>query len=340
MRRSSLIGLAAAGLLLLAAGGYTAFWFVAAARVEDGIGQLVAALRPHKVDLSWQSLRVSGFPLALRVALAGVELRDRAPVAASVTRLVRLKASAAPWNFRAWQLAAPDGLQITAGSGLMGLGTISAAAASGTLLVPAAGGVRAWFDLRQPHAGAGVTLAAQQARVWLILPAHPPKTDEEPAFGLAVDARNLMLPPLPPPFRNPLDELAFGITVRGAVPTTPPREAATTWRNAGGTADVDHVALRSGALAIVGSGTIALDGDLQPEGAFSLAVEDYPALLDVLVAEGRLRRTAAKIARLALTLMAKPGPDGKPEVRTALRMQRGEMFLGPVAIGPAPHIDW
>src|SRR5579864_5498924 len=99
MRRARLIGLVVTGGLILVLAGYTAFWFIAAARLEDGIGRLAAALRPHKIDLSWQRLRVGGFPLTLRLDLAHAELRDRVPVAASVTRLPRLSASAAPWNF-------------------------------------------------------------------------------------------------------------------------------------------------------------------------------------------------------------------------------------------------
>jgi hypothetical protein len=340
MRRPTLYGLAAVLLLAALAGGYTVFWYIAASRLEDGIGRLAAALRPHKIDLSWQSAQVGGFPLALRLDLRGAELRDRVPVTASVTRLPRLSAAAAPWNFSLWRLAAPDGVTLRAGDGPAPLATVTARAAAGSLLIPSAGGVKGWFDLEQPQADAGVKLSARQVHLWLILPAHPPKADSDPGLGFAVDAGEVMLPAVPPPFRNPLDELAFGITVRGPVPSTPPKQAAAAWRDAGGTADVDHFTLRSGKLTIAGSGTFALDRDLQPEGSFSLAVEDYPALLDALVAAGRLRRMEAALARMALSLVAGNGPDGTPEIKTSLRLQHGEMFLGPVAIGPAPHIAW
>jgi hypothetical protein len=208
------------------------------------------------------------------------------------------------------------------------------------LLVPAAGGLQGWFELANPAAGGDLHVAAQTAELQLTLPAQPPKSDEDPALGFAVDAWNLRLPALPVPLRNPLDELALAITVRGPVPATPPRQAAIAWRDAGGTADIDQFTLRSGPLTIIGSGTAALDGELQPEGAFSLAIEDYRALLDALVAAGRLRHSAADVAGLALSLVAKPGPDGKPEITTPLRMQNGRLFLGPLAIGPAPHIAW
>ncbi|HTV89849.1 MAG TPA: DUF2125 domain-containing protein [Stellaceae bacterium] len=341
MGRATRVGLAVAALLLIAlAGGYAAFWYVAASRLEDGFARLAAALRPHKLELAWQSARAGGFPLALRVDLRGVELRDRAAVAASVTRLPRLDASAAPWNFSVWRLAAPDGIELRAGAGPAPVATASAKTATGSLFLPPAGGTRAWLDLVRPRADAGVSLAAQNADLWLVLPQHPPRDDRDAALGVAVDAWKVRLPSVPAPLRNPLDELSFGITVRGPVPTTPPKQAAAAWRDAGGTADIDHFTLRSGALTIAGSGTFALDALLQPEGSFSVAVEDYPALLQALVADGRLRQDEADLAGLALSLLAKPGPDGEPEIKTSLRMQHGKMFLGPVRIGPAPHIDW
>jgi hypothetical protein len=342
MRRALPIGVAAAVVLLLVvAGGYTVYWFIAAARLPEGIGQWAKSLRRYQIDLSWQGLRVGGFPFAFRLEVSGVEFRDRAPVAQSTLRVARLTASAAPWNFSVWQLAAPDGLRETVGSGPLPSVTLSAHSAAASVLVADAGDTIVWLGLDQPAADAGVKLAARHAYVWLIMPGQPPQTDSEPAAKLAVDASDASLPAVPAPFHNPLDELAFAITVRGPVPTRlPPRRAAVAWRDAGGTADVDHFTLRSGVLKLTGSGTFALDRDLQPEGALSLAVEDYPALLEALVAAGRLRRDEAGFAGLALALLAKTGPDGEPEIATSLRMQDGEMFLGPVDIGPAPHIAW
>jgi hypothetical protein len=46
------------------------------------------------------------------------------------------------------------------------------------------------------------------------------------------------------------------------------------------------------------------------------------------------------MARLALAVLAKPGPNGQPRIETAFTIQNGQMYLGPAKLGPAPRIDW
>ena len=88
------------------------------------------------------------------------------------------------------------------------------------------------------------------------------------------------------------------------------------------------------------SGTIALDRELQPVGGFSGAIAGYDKIMIGLVQSGRMRAADAGLARLALAMLAKAGPDGRPEIKTAFTIQNGEMFLGPAKLGKAPHIAW
>jgi hypothetical protein len=148
------------------------------------------------------------------------------------------------------------------------------------------------------------------------------------------------LPQLPAPFVNPVDEIAFGVDVKGAIPAAPARQAAAAWRDAGGTIELDRLTLRWGRIAITGSGTLALDRDLQPIGGFSGAVEGFEDLMAALVTAGRIRPGDARLARIALAMLAKAGPDGRPEIATSFTIQNGEMFLGPAKLGPAPRINW
>ncbi len=334
------LGLAAALVLFAVFGAYSAYWFVAAGRIEEGVGQWAGSLRAQNLDLSWNAIRVGGFPLAFRVELNEARLRDRATTPIAEVQAPLLSGSARPWNFRVWHLAAPDGLSATAGPAEQPAAKLSAHAASGSLAIGAEGGATLWLGLSQPSADAGVGLAARDADLWLSLPQHPPQTHAERAFGVALEVRGLTLPMVPVPFRNPVDEIALGATVMGRVPAAPPRRAAAAWRDAGGTIELDHFALRWGTLALTGSGTLALDPDLQPEGGFSGAIEGYDELMTALVAAGRLRAGEARLARLALTMLAKAGPDGRPQIATSFTLQNGEMYLGPVKLGKAPRIAW
>ena len=77
-----------------------------------------------------------------------------------------------------------------------------------------------------------------------------------------------------------------------------------------------------------------------PLGGFSGAIEGYDQILTGLVQSGRIRAADAGLARLALAMLAKAGPDGRPEIKTAFRIQNGQMFLGPAKLGKAPRLAW
>jgi len=59
-----------------------------------------------------------------------------------------------------------------------------------------------------------------------------------------------------------------------------------------------------------------------------------------LVAGGQLRGSDARLAQIALSMLAKPGADGRPQISTSFTIQNGQMFLGPAKLGPAPRILW
>ena len=335
------LGLLAAALLLaIVLGGYTLFWFVAAGRIEDTVAEWAQAQRAQNLDLSWQAMRVGGFPLAFRVELRDAKLRDLAVPVRGELRLPVLEAEARPWGLRSWELAAPSGLTAKQGPAEAAGATLSAQTAIGSVAVGGEGGAAIWLALAKPTADVAVRLAAAEAEIWVNLQAHPPQDHTEPAIGIAVEARNLLLPSVPVPLINPLDEIGFGVTVKGAIPAAPARQVAAAWRDAGGTVELDHLDVRWGGLAVNGSGTMALDRDLQPEGAFSGGIEGYDQLMSALVAAGRMRESDARLARLALTMLARPGKNGRPEIRTSFAIQNGQMFLGPAKLGPAPRIGW
>ena len=63
MRRATVFGLV--GILVVGFGAYTAFWWVAAGKIElsgDGVAQ---AAHEKQIDVSWQEIRVGGYPVQL-----------------------------------------------------------------------------------------------------------------------------------------------------------------------------------------------------------------------------------------------------------------------------------
>jgi hypothetical protein len=89
-----------------------------------------------------------------------------------------------------------------------------------------------------------------------------------------------------------------------------------------------------------GSGTVALDHRLQPEGAFSLKFQGGGETLDALAGGGWMEADDAGIAKLGLTLLARRGADGAPEINVPLTLQDRQLSAGPVTLMTLPEIVW
>jgi len=341
MRRPTRLGLAVVAVLLVLLGAYSAYWLIAAKRITDGVTAWAQAERADKIDVSWHSIGVAGFPFAWRLALDNAVLRDGRLTPSPELRIPTLSASTRPWDFASWRLLARTGWSaVLAGSGERPPLKLTARAADGALAVDPEAGTSLWLNSQDVSVEAGEAVPISSAGAWVILPAKPPRSPTEPALGIALDLRQVQLPHLTSVLNDTIDELALGITVKGAVPAGKLAQAAAEWRDAGGTVELDNLHLNWGGVGANASGTIALDRELQPIGGFSGAIEGYDQILTGLVQSGRMRAADAGLARLALAMLAKAGPDGRPEIKTAFTIQNGQMFLGPAKLGQAPRIAW
>jgi hypothetical protein len=341
MRRSTVLWFVGA-VLVIGVGVYTAFWWVAAGKIEDIATAWRGTATAQGIDATWQKIRVTGYPLAFELDLSDVVLKDNATSPPSELRAPLLSATIRPWNFHAAWFAAPDGFSALLGPDTAPLVRLSAERASGAAARDGDGSTTIWLSLYQTKATAPAvaTLGARVAHGWVILPPNPPATHQDPGLAIAMDARDLVLPAAPAGFKPGIDDVGFGLTLMGAFPTGSPHQAAVAWRDSGGTVELNHLHLRWGEMEIEGSGTLALDNDLQPIGGFSGEVFGFDQLLSTLVASGKVKAGDARVARLALAMLAKAGPDGRPEISTSLTIQNGQMYLGPAKLGPAPRIDW
>jgi hypothetical protein len=341
MSRPLRLGLAVLVVLLVVFGGYSAYWLILAGRIEDGVAAWQQSARAEKIDVSWRKLRVAGFPLAFRVEIEGAELRDGAISPPPELRVPGLSGTARPWDFAVWQLNASQGLWADlAGGGERPPLKLAARSATGTLSVEPDAKCTVWLRLDDASAEAGDRVAISSADAWIIVPPDSPRRRTDPSLAIAVDLRQVQMPVATQVLGDTIDRVAFGITVKGAIAGGPLSRAFSAWRDAGGTIELDNLRLKWGGLGATATGTITLDQEMQPIGGFSGAIEGYDQILTALVQSGRMRASEAGLARLALTMLAKAGPDGRPAIATAFTIQGGQMFLGPAKLGKAPRIAW
>ncbi len=341
MRRSTRFCVAAVVLLLVPAGAYVVYWQIVAGRIKDGLVDWQQSEKSHNIDASWRGLRVSGFPFAFRVEIENAALRDHAWNPAPDLRLPRLTGTARPWNFDDWRLAAPDGLSavLASAGGRLSL-KLAAKSVEGTVVIGPHGASWLWLNGQDVAAQSAAIVPIKSADAWVILPTKPAAKDSDPSLSVALAMRQVGVPAPPAGFGKTIGALALGITVKGAVPDGPLAKAAAVWRDAGGTIDVDHLELQWGELGIAVNGTLALDQKLQPMAAFAGGIEGFGVVLNALVAADRMTPEQAALVQIALTTLAKPGPDGKPQITVPFTIQNGKMYLGPARLGAAPRIIW
>jgi hypothetical protein len=341
MPRSTRFGLVILAALLVIGGGYTAFWFLVARRMEAGIVDWAVSQRADKIDLSWKNMRVSGYPVAFRVDLGSAALRDASITPSLEFQIPALSGTARPWDFADWRLAAPQGFtaDFAAAAGRTPAKLI-AHAADGLISIEPEGGWTLWLSLRETSVEAGAAVLVSSAEATLTVPPSPARGHVEPVIALAVEASQIKLPAAIAPLGDTIDELDFAATEKGTIPSGKLADGLGAWRDAGGKIEIDNLRLKWGALDATATGTIALDQELQPTGSFSGAIQGYDQILTALVQNGQMRVSDASLARIALTFLAKTGPDGKPEIRTAFTIQNGQMFLGPAKLGRVPHLSW
>lgn len=324
-------------LVVLAAGGYTAYWFVLAHRLEARLGPWAEAQRVRGTVLGWQSVTVEGFPAVFRLRFTGATASGERPVKlAAVAPLLLAKAHV--WDLRHWHLIAPQGASLTLPGEVMGL---TGAAVDGRLQLDKGSGTAidlAAEDVAGNGLAAGLQIASAEAN--LVLPDHAPTSHLEPDLSVALHLTQVTLPAAVPPFGKDVQALTLAATIKGAFPPGKLHDALAAWRHDGGTIELTDGSLQWGALTASANGTLALDDQLQPIGALTATIENHDAIVDAAVASGNLRARDAGLLKIVLGLMAKPGADGKKQLTLPVSLQNDHVYLGPARIAALPRLAW
>jgi hypothetical protein len=91
-----------------------------------------------------------------------------------------------------------------------------------------------------------------------------------------------------------------------------------------------------GEVRVQGEGEIRPDPQGLVQGEITLRLRHWRRLMPVLVESGLIAPEFRTNLETALAFMAKPDPEGADTLTLPLRLQAGEMTLGPLRLGPAP----
>lgn len=330
-------------LLVLLAGAYSAYWFIMADRLRDGIAGWAAAESRRGTEVNWTSFTLGGFPFAFRASFEAPSIRADGAATPLAWQSGHLVLEALPWDLRTIRFKAmePQTLDI----GLVTDRTrIEAASSDGVIGLDSryqAASLEARFaTLRASGAGGAALATAKGVDLSLSRPETPPTSIDAPAlsFGLGVEALEPTLP-MALPVTGPV-QIDLAGAVMGAVPEQGGEAGLAVWSEAGGTLEISRLLLDWRPVRIEGDGTLALDKALQPIGAFSTEIEGHDKLLDGMAALGWLRPEDASLGQLALSLLVREGRNGRPVVKAPLSLQDRAIYLGPLRLARMPRIVW
>lgn len=183
-------------------------------------------------------------------------------------------------------------------------------------------------------------LAAERLR--LKLRHVPDAKSSETGLDINVTGRNLTVPGgLPQPLGDQVETIDLVARASGRVGPGSLGDSITAWRDSGGALDIERLRFRGGPLAMVASGTLALDRELQPQGAFTAKFEGLFQVMEILRAKGIMRDGEALVATMALSALSKrPKDGGAPTINVAVTVQDGALSLGPLKVMEMPRFDW
>lgn len=177
-------------------------------------------------------------------------------------------------------------------------------------------------------------LQTEQLVLHLEQPATPPLTHAEAGLSLALAAQEATLPP---GLLRALPQTVTAVTFNARLLGTPPdwrqRTQVTAWRDSGGTIELDSADFSWGRLSGKLQGTLALDKQLQPEGAGTAQLFLHPP------APGEAQFTDNLIGNL-FGLFAKTDTAGTRSITLPLALQERQWALGIFPLGKMPNLVW
>ncbi|WP_370151666.1 DUF2125 domain-containing protein [Ferrovibrio sp.] len=331
-----------AGLIV---GGLVAYYFVWAHLADQLQARLlgwIAAQQEQGRMVSYERIRLWGFPYRLSATLTNVQWQDPQSPAAWRLQADSITAHLQLWDPQhvifdiggsqqaGWTEAGPGGAILRRQAGL------ATERFRASLVMDATGTwQRLAADLTAPHL---TGTADGWSAAHLLLHARragnvPPGTD------LAIQAEALQLPAAADgPLGRAVAELKLVGTLRGPAYGGSPEEMLRTWREAGGILELQTILLQWGALRLEGDGSLAVDRQYRPLGAMAGRIYGAGSGIDALAAAGKMTAREAAAAKAAVTLLEQTDAERRRFLPVPLAAQDGQLSLGPVSLFSLPSV--
>jgi hypothetical protein len=314
--------------------GYTVYWF----DLKDRAALWTERWRQHWLDqgveVTAASQTIGGFPYRLVVEAAPLSIASVRGAPAWRWSGARVRAIAQPWTLNHW-IALVDGdqrLELDYGGRRATL-TARAQSTRSSLVLADAGD--RWRSATAIRAMTIQPLDRPETLTIATLEVHARRPDDQdaPRIEGALAIESMTLPDAAGGgLGRDIQTFRLDGRVNGPGPDSLEPAAIIAWRDAGGTLDVHALALDWGPLIMSASGTLALDSDLRPIGAFNTRMRGFAVLIDRLIEQGTVDPLIGQAAKAALYLLADNRAAGGPVLAVPITLQDGWLSVGPVPL--------
>ncbi len=181
---------------------------------------------------------------------------------------------------------------------------------------------------------AGGRIAAEQLNLELST-----DTDAAPnaeALNLHFAGRDLVLPwATTAPLAPNMQRLEFALGLSGPI-----TDGLKAWQAADGKAKVKNLVVETEGATLAAMGDAVLDDHLQPHFQLAAKVGGLLPMLNRLRDQGYIRDSDAVLVKMTLAALSRRGADGRTVLNLSIEARDGELYLGPVRVGPMPMVDW
>ncbi|MBE0533145.1 MAG: DUF2125 domain-containing protein [Rhodospirillales bacterium] len=337
------LGAVGAGIVIGAL--YIGLWYYAAALARNSLLGWVEAQRREGAVVAFEHLDIGGFPFHLRLVLDKPAFSLPAADAPWGWEAVQVVAEMRPWNFQRFTVQAPGrhALMWTA-NGTRWTAEGHADIVNAQIRLDGGRVVDSHIEVEAADfAGDGPLdrLALGRGTLDLVLSPGTTATDRTPVADIRLTARDLGVPTVwGLPLGADIAAIELAAAVLGGVPPGPLVDALAGWRDGGGTVEVRHLGLIYGPLTLAADGTLALDADLQPIGAFTTRIEGFFETVNALHEKGLIRSQDAVTAKMVLGVLSKRNDAGRISLTVPLTVQERRLYVGPVPLAVIPPVRW
>lgn len=342
MRKRRLLSISLLALLVALVAAHGVYWVWARSFFRATITRFVEQQNEAGIKITYQSLKITGYPLSLRANLP--QLRVSWPDGSQWDGQ-RVYVSGPIWNPHqaSLELAGPQSLYMPT---KLGTYTLTTAGGDADVNLAYGGGFRSGVLRLHNAALTGDGLDHAIVATGLTVSAAIPKTTVADPADKSPDAPTTLTAGISLVGISPVDvpgapadrieRLVADTRLHGTLPQRPSPADLARWSQEGGTLEISRLLLDWGPLSAEANGTLAFDPDMQPEAALSAKITGVRQTVDALAQGGVITPGQASGIFAATLFLGKPDENGA--VTVPLSLQDRWLSVGPARLFRLPRL--